>query len=167
MPISLIVGFHQPGKGTWMLSAYGLADAIREAADLAGLDAEFRDAQGEEWDFLIPEEALAYEFPDGHLDDYRVERRRQTQLSGAKQLSGAGQGCDDPDFHWERKWDRGVLTVKLPPHCANLPWERKVTIFERWRARYYPKFDKHWELKGDHAVLTVRLPIHRTIQPWE
>ena len=139
MPDSLIVGFHQPGKGTWMLSAYGLADAIREAADLAGLDAEFRDAQGEEWDILIPEDALAYEFPEGHLDDYRVERRRQTQLSRA------GQGCDDPDFHWERK----------------------AVIFERWRARYYPKFDKHWELKGDHAVLTVRLPTEPTIQPWE
>ncbi len=163
MPISLIVGFHQPGKGTWMLSAYGLADAIREAADLAGLDAEFRDAQGEEWDILIPDAALAYEFPDGHLDDSWVELRRLGQLSVARREP------DDPNFHWEWKRDHGVVTVKLPPRCANLPLERKAIIFERWRARYYPKFDKHWELKGDRAVFTVRLPARQTNQPqpWE
>jgi hypothetical protein len=62
-----------------------------------------------------------------------------------------------------------VVTVKLPPRCANLPLERKAIIFERWRARYYPKFDKHWELKGDRAVFTVRLPARQTNQPqpWE
>lgn len=153
-----------------MLGAYGLADAIREVADLAGLDAEFRDAQGEEWDILIPDAALAYEFPDGHLDDSCVESRRQAQVSGARQLSGALQECDDPNFRWEWKGDHAAVTVKLPPRCANLPWERKAIIFERWRARYYPRWDKHWEMKGDHAVLTVRLPgklpALPTTQPW-
>ena len=170
MPHSLIVGFHQPGKGPWMLGAYGLVDAIRQVADLAGLDAEFRDAQGEEWDILIPDTALAYEFPDGHIDDSYVERRRQAQLSGARQLSEALHECDDPNCRWTWKGDHGVLTVNLPPRCANLPWERKAIIFERWRARYYPRFDKHWELKREHAVFTVRLPVRLptlpTNQPW-
>ena len=70
LPEYLVAEFHQRGKGWCPLLADGLEDAVQEAAGLAGLDAELRDAQGEEWDILIPEETLAHELPDGEVGDF-------------------------------------------------------------------------------------------------
>ena len=163
---SFVAEFSPPNWRWLTLWSSSLDGAVRQAAQEAGLDEEFRDARGEEWDILLPDQTRFQELPDGQIGDYEVDRRRRDQLS---QDYREPDEPDDPNFHWEWKGDHGVATVKLPPRCANLPWERKAIIFERWRARYWPKCDKHWELKGDHAVLTMRPPARQTNQPqpWE
>ena len=89
LPQCLVAEFHQRGKGWWPLLADGLEDAVQEAVGLAGLDAEFRDAQGEEWDILIPEETLSHELPEGEVGDFwwswRMRDRQWQQLEAEDQ----------------------------------------------------------------------------------
>jgi hypothetical protein len=75
-PNDLPLGFDLPGKGTRTAFASGLADAIRKAADLAGLEVGFRDAQREERDTLVPEMAFACELPVWLSDDFDLVLRR-------------------------------------------------------------------------------------------
>lgn len=70
MPQYYVAECQQRGKWWWrLLTADDLDEAVRESASLAGLDEDFRDAQGEEWDILIPEKTLLHEFPDCEVCD--------------------------------------------------------------------------------------------------
>lgn len=80
-PELLVAEFSRPGRPCLSLWSSSLDDAVREAAGLAGLDMEFRDALGEEWDILVPEATLCHEFPDGEIDDLAVLMRRSAQLA--------------------------------------------------------------------------------------
>lgn len=46
-----------------------LENAVLEAARIAGLDADYRDARGQEWDILIPEKTQNLELPDLDVHD--------------------------------------------------------------------------------------------------
>ena len=74
LPQCLFAEFHQRGMGWQLLKTDDLRDAVQEAAGLAGLDEEFRDEQGEEWEIIIPEQTQFQEFPDGEVVDYWCQR---------------------------------------------------------------------------------------------
>ena len=114
LPECLVAEFHQRGKGWWPLLADGLEDAVQEAAGLAGLDAEFRDAQGEEWDILIPEQTLSHELPDGEVGDFWWRWRMRDRLW--QQLEAELQGR-----HVARRRPVFATTLRKPVSAKEKP----------------------------------------------
>ena len=69
LPQYYVAECRQRGNVGWRLCGDELEEAVLEAAKWVGLNEEFRDAHGEEWDILIPESTLYHEFPDWAVCD--------------------------------------------------------------------------------------------------